>query len=340
MAVDNRWYFLDNVKFILIILVVFGHMYTPYIGLSPITSSLYLFIYVFHMPLFVLISGFFSKNFAHSSRFRIEKVIFYLVLYILMKYMNYIWEAYVFRHEGASINLFYTTSAAWYLFAMAFWMTLLYLLRDIKPRVVLIVSIIIALLAGFYDAIDSTFVASRILVFFPFFYLGYMLRRNHIEGLLKRRWLRLLSIVVLFCMLIGSFFAYTTFWDYHSILMARLPYQHLPQPQLGAALRLLWYVIASLCSLAVLSFIPRNKTRFSVFGGRTLQVFFFHVLIAYPIRWTGIYEGLMHRFPHTWAFLYGGFTLLIVLMLSMKPLQQPFLALQKGIDCWVTCLHQ
>ena len=204
MLDEKRWYFLDNVKFVLIILVVFGHMFTPYIGESPISSYLYLFIYVFHMPLFVFVSGFVSKGFAQASRFRIEKVIFFFVLYILMKCMNYMWEAYVFRHEGATLNLFYTTSAAWYLFAMAFWMSMLYLLRDLKPSMVFIVSIVIAVFAGFFDAIESTFVASRILVFFPFFYLGYMLRRDQLEALLKKRWLIRSSLLVLLCVFLGS----------------------------------------------------------------------------------------------------------------------------------------
>lgn len=50
----------DNVRFFLIILVVIGHGIHVYD--SKIFSALFLFIYSFHMPLFVLIAGMFHKN--------------------------------------------------------------------------------------------------------------------------------------------------------------------------------------------------------------------------------------------------------------------------------------
>lgn len=58
----NRDYFFDNIKGILILLVVFGHAIKPFMDANEIAKLLYCFIYFFHMPLFVFISGYFSKK--------------------------------------------------------------------------------------------------------------------------------------------------------------------------------------------------------------------------------------------------------------------------------------
>ena len=53
----------DNLKFILILLVVVGHLADTFTGESESFRALYLFIYSFHMPLFFFISGlFFSEK--------------------------------------------------------------------------------------------------------------------------------------------------------------------------------------------------------------------------------------------------------------------------------------
>ena len=52
---SNRIALWDNLKFILITLVVAGHFADQLTDYSSIYSSIYLFIYAFHMPLFILI---------------------------------------------------------------------------------------------------------------------------------------------------------------------------------------------------------------------------------------------------------------------------------------------
>ena len=56
---SNRDPFLDNAKILLILLVVLGHILLLDKGRASVTSIEW--IYSFHMPLFVFISGFFTK---------------------------------------------------------------------------------------------------------------------------------------------------------------------------------------------------------------------------------------------------------------------------------------
>lgn len=54
---QQRIYLFDTAKFILIFLVIYGHMLQPNRALSY-NCEMYSLIYMFHMPLFIMISGF------------------------------------------------------------------------------------------------------------------------------------------------------------------------------------------------------------------------------------------------------------------------------------------
>ena len=58
----NRMPFFDNARLILIFLVVFGHMIQPFATDSQLINSIYAFIYIFHMPMFIMLAGFFAKG--------------------------------------------------------------------------------------------------------------------------------------------------------------------------------------------------------------------------------------------------------------------------------------
>lgn len=66
-TVKARDYYFDNAKFILIFLVVFGHLMQPFVADYDSVHILYIFIYTFHMPAFILISGYFAKGFRKSG---------------------------------------------------------------------------------------------------------------------------------------------------------------------------------------------------------------------------------------------------------------------------------
>ena len=47
MAITNKKYFIDNIKVVLIFLVVFGHLIERYIDTSNTLMGIYMFIYIF-----------------------------------------------------------------------------------------------------------------------------------------------------------------------------------------------------------------------------------------------------------------------------------------------------
>ena len=63
MSTKSRNYFLDNYKALLIVLVVIGHFIEPCYENNDFLTILKWVIFSFHMPAFIFISGFFSKNY-------------------------------------------------------------------------------------------------------------------------------------------------------------------------------------------------------------------------------------------------------------------------------------
>ena len=59
MARDNR---IDTLKGLLIILVVLGHVITTLDNVNIVNHAVMGIIYIFHMPLFILISGYLTKS--------------------------------------------------------------------------------------------------------------------------------------------------------------------------------------------------------------------------------------------------------------------------------------
>lgn len=87
---------IDGVKFFLICLVIIGHFMQGARYNSEVTTALYSVIYNFHMPLFVLLSGWFfkSKNFAevHKSNIKLLEplIVFHIIAVHSFSLVNYL----------------------------------------------------------------------------------------------------------------------------------------------------------------------------------------------------------------------------------------------------------
>ncbi len=82
---QKRDAYFDNAKLFLMILVVFGHFLQPFIDNDPLYNDLYYFIFTFHMPAFILISGYFAKSGPKPIMSLVKKLllpyIFFQILY-------------------------------------------------------------------------------------------------------------------------------------------------------------------------------------------------------------------------------------------------------------------
>jgi len=165
--------YFDNAKFILITLVIVGHIVEPILDRYGAIRAGYVFIYSFHMQMFTLISGYFSKN--DGSIDSLKKNISTILLpYLFAQSLFMILKSII---EGRlCISLLDPHLALWYLLSLFFWRTILPYFVKITYYIPL--SIALALLCGYFQAIDHFLSLSRTIVFFPYFLAGYYLRNS------------------------------------------------------------------------------------------------------------------------------------------------------------------
>lgn len=162
----------DALKFNLMFVVVFGHCLWEHYNETALINTATYIIYSFHMPLFVWISGYFSKKmekqkFKHFIIKTFETLLLFQVLCILMC---------VITHKDINIKLLISPySIYWYLLNLIIWrMVLQYMPERILSHkwIVIATSAIAGLFIGFIP-VDTELSLQRIFAFLPFFVLGY-----------------------------------------------------------------------------------------------------------------------------------------------------------------------
>ncbi len=272
MSGKSRVYIWDNLKFLLMVFVVLGHFADCCIK-EPLFQSIYVCIYAFHMPLFIFISGLFHKN-----ENIVRKVFSYLCLFWLLKIAVYVVQNYVLGVKSA-FSVFSEDGAPWFLFALAVFMLLSYVFREIDSKYIFAFSIILGCFAGYDSNIGDFLVLSRIFVFYPFYVMGTMMQGKIKNGLeVSRAWKILGAIVLLIWIWLCRYqleFTYT----YRGLFTGRNPFWE--EIYSGGCLhRLLCYGISALTGVALMILIPRGEIPVvSKFGRRTLQVYFWHWLL-------------------------------------------------------------
>lgn len=161
---------MDNLKGILIVLVVAGHFFELCMGKGLLRYA-YILIYCFHMPLFVYCSGYFAKCSGIGKRI-FKKL---LPTYIIFQLLYILFENFVLKSD-MEIQFSKPYWLLWYLAAVMIWNILLPLVStDSRKKQLLILgaSVAAALAAGFDSGVGRSLSLSRIIVYFPFFLMGY-----------------------------------------------------------------------------------------------------------------------------------------------------------------------
>lgn len=169
----ERDYRFDNIKGIMIFLVVFCHFIEKFQSgclNNDVTKHLYLAVYSFHMPVFIFISGYFYEKDSYLRNYNCLTK--YLIPYVVI---NSAYDLMYSLHlRSVVFNPFLPNWTLWFLLSLFFWNLLI---DSIKlTRFPIFISIIIGLLAGCFREISLFLSLSRIICFFPFFVAGYLKR--------------------------------------------------------------------------------------------------------------------------------------------------------------------
>lgn len=319
----ERSFHWDNVKFVLILLVVTGHFLGIYEGEFLTQKKLFYFINIFHMPAFIFVSGLFSKSAINGKKFRIDRVFFYALLYFLVKTMIFVIS--MFFDGNQNYELLNDQGVQWYMWAMVMFLCATRLFRRIRPGFLLGVAVLVAVFAGYDWTIGRSFSMGRFLQWYPFFLAGYYLDPEKVSEKLNRPWLRAVSAVFLLVLGYVCFFHLGRLSRMRPLLIGSYSYEKLPYPQFGGVCRLVYYVLAALACVAVFSLIPAGKTFFSEWGRHSLTIYFWHRPVLELAVKLGMRDILEKIWPDHWLWLYLACAILLTMVLLCPCFEKPIM---------------
>lgn len=175
---STRQPYFDNLKGILIILVVFTHCLYDFQS-SAVINLITDTIYVFHMPAFVFISGYLSKSTHSRSHVALLRL---FSAYLLFNTFTMFVQFYI---NDLPFSIITPYNSCWYLLAIIIWRLVIERISKLKNA--LIWAVFAALSAGFFSDLTNVFSVSRIVAFFPFFLAGFKLPKEKVKNFLSTR---------------------------------------------------------------------------------------------------------------------------------------------------------
>lgn len=282
----NRIAYWDNLKAVLIFLVVLGHFLYPGKNNSgrSVDAVLY-FIYMFHMPAFVFVSGHFSKRYVQRGASDVRKLVGFLVLYVFLYVALWLINV-VFERDITMLFIFTTYSAQWYLMCMFLWYLVIPYCAKMRPIPMMALSILSALIVGIDSKAGPFLALSRFFVFLPFFLAGYYFD----ESLLGRikPWMKGLAACLLLAALLFAY-KYSAIIEpnWSSILCGNKAYSSY---KTGIPTRFVWYFASSLLVASMMCLTPKGKTFYTYLGQRTLAIYIIHRIIEGICGQAGLFD--------------------------------------------------
>ncbi len=190
----KRNYRLDIFKGILIFLVVFGHFLLPVKEREyALFNKLFFFIYSFHMPAFIFLSGYLYYDSWKRKGTKLKSVIPLIMLFLMMKILLHISDLLFYGDRNIIPDFLHESSTPWYISALIFFRLSLYPLElflklNKKKLTYDAVTIYVTVLTVFFTffsmlnmnwqvRIDDFLSLDRVVSFAPYFYIGILYKK-------------------------------------------------------------------------------------------------------------------------------------------------------------------
>lgn len=297
MGSGARVGWVDSLKGILILLVVVAHFLVKVEDHYAI-ETIYRLIYMFHMPLFVFVSGLLAKHTLDDrGRLRVGRVLTYpfwgLVFNVTLVVMG---------TPEESLTTFLTfQSSSWYLLSLGMWLACVPVLDALRPAWGVALAAGLSLVVSVQPEQTDFLALSRTAHFLPYFALGYYLRIADLERVRKGP-ARAVAIVCAAAAAVG----YAVFRPVFDPVYFFATGNNACVLELGSAV--VGYVVmaalAVVFSLGCVAAAPARCGLLEYLGVRTLQIYVVHRYIRGAFSVLGFYDAV------AWM---GSFELLAVL---------------------------
>lgn len=278
----ERIFYWDNLKGFLILLVIAGHYIEYLMKQYPSLEYFWTAIYSFHMPAFILVTGYFLGK---SHKNPLDKIPKIAGLYLLMELLYMLCS--LFRHEPVRLEIGTPQYACWFLLFLVYSYVLTYFLNKEHDILIFTASIIFSLLSGFDESIGISWAIRRSVYFMPYLIIGTTMSKHInliIEKLTKKKILCLFGFSTVQFLL---FLAQNKNWFERKFFRGAETYAQLSvQPYLGIYLRCCSYIISAILVVCLLGLIPKRKTLLAIIGKDTFIIYLVHSFVLknlYPV---------------------------------------------------------
>ena len=280
-ATRDPWF--DNAKMALVTLVVIGHAWVL-LPSTATTGHAYDFLYAWHVPAFVFVTGYLSRSWSYTRTRMWQLVRTVAVPYLLFEAAIALFRIHV---GGEQLEDLWRDPhwPMWYLSALFFWRLLTPVFKDMWGG--LVVAVGVSIVAGLYagDTLDM----ARILGLLPFFVMGLKATPERLE-LLRGRAARVAAVGVFVAIWLLT--SRTDDWAATEWLYYRSRYAELDVSDTQAFLtRAALLVLGTLGAWAFLALVPRTRGWFTTMGAYTLVVYLFHGFFVKGAGYAG-YDGV------------------------------------------------
>jgi len=275
---------LDNAKMTLVTLVVIGHAWAL-LPADGLVGHVYDFLYAWHMPAFVFVTGYLSRTFDYTP-----ERLWHLVRTVAVPYVLFECLMAFFRLHfgGERLQDLFTDPhwPLWFLTALICWRLSTPVFRTLPVGVAAVVAVLLCVASGMVDGDTSELLdLTRVLGLIPFFVLGVHTTPDRLELLRGRgaRWVAAGTFVVIWLLAARTDELAGTHWLYYAT-----PYVELGASDTrGAVTRLALLGIGVAGTLAFLALVPRVGGWFSRMGAATLVVYLCHGFVVRGMEYAG-----------------------------------------------------
>ncbi len=265
----------------LISLVVVGHFGQTVANLMTgeaknLFGGIVLMIYLFHMPLFLFVSGYLSRD-AEKRRNRAFTDLFLPYLYFQIACGLGLW---VMTENNANlVNIFFPVMGGWYLLSLfCFRASLPYLL---KVKHLLVISLLLSVFACVLSGLGKEFALRKSFGFFVYFLAGYYMSSKGISLLANR----LSKGIAVFLLIMESAFIVVAlhYFDIYQITLSlftrALDITHFSHWYYAPILYLIALVVTSVTAFLVINAIPHSNSILEHLGKDTLPMYLSHLVL-------------------------------------------------------------
>lgn len=323
----TRIYKYDNAKALLIYLVVVGHITTDYVSDSHIIRSITLWIYLFHMPAFMFISGLMHKRYlldgvdyssgskglfsvaGGETSFRSDKALgFFLCAYALKILLQF---SRTWMGQNPVWYWIDEPGIPWYLFVLAEYEIFFFIIRRVdarlRPQIMIAFALLASMIVGYFPNVDETFCLSRAINFLPIYALGYYMDKDSFAAFIDRKSFKIGGLLILIAAFITCYLGPWNIYSWRMWFTGRRSYEYLSGAfpfalQYGAAVRVAVWIVAMILAFALLALMPNRQLGFlTLIGSRSLQVYFWHRPVGYFFRDIRLLPKLIEAFGGTYS---------------------------------------